>query len=147
MGVAVIMSMAFTMAMIVSVVMVVSGMTMTMTVVMSVVMIVRCMTMRGMAVRMATMIVTCVRVSKSQQTNHVDQETECADNQQLLDVAKLSSLHHAFNGLPYELHTDKHEENTIAKSGQHVELAPAIRLFWTGRPLACHRRSKTDHEC
>lgn len=98
-----------------------------------------------MAVRMSV-IVASVCMTKCEEADHVDQEAERAHDKQLCNMCQAVSLDYALNSLPHELHTDQHEEDTIAEAGKRIKFAPSIRLVRAGWPLRCDGSAKTNNE-
>jgi len=60
-------------------------------------------------------------------------------------VSKFFAFNNPFDGLPNELNTDKHQEYTITKPSQSVELSPAKWLVDTGRPFTGYSCTEADH--
>lgn len=90
------------------------------------------------------MIVPMVSMPESEQPDHVDQKPKRTHDKQLLDTAKLPTLHHAFGSLPDEFHADQHKEDSVSESRERVEFAPAIGHFGASRPLGGDSGAKTD---
>ena len=112
-------------------------------VIMSVVMI--------MAVRMSvpvivSMIVPMMRMSERHQADHIDSKAQCTDNQELLHSSELPAFHDALHCFPNKLYTDQHEEHTVTKPGQCVQLSPAIWHLWARGPLACYCGRQADNQ-
>ena len=92
------------------------------------------------------MIMSSMSVSESKKAHHINEESQHAHHKQLLNVAELGALYNALDGFPNKFDANKHQEDTIAKAGESIELAPSIRFFGAGRPLRCYRRSQTDNQ-
>lgn len=91
-------------------------------------------TVRVSTVRMA-MIVPMVSMSKGKETDHVDDESQSTDNKQLFNMPNLCLLSDSLKSLPCKLNAHQHQKYPIPKPRQCVELAPAVRSFWTCRPF------------
>jgi hypothetical protein len=87
-----------------------------------------------------------VRVSKGEQSNHVHQKSKGADDEQFLYMADLLLFDDTFHGLPHKFDADKHQEDSIAKARQGVELPPSIRPVRAGGPLRCDCGTQADNE-
>ena len=105
-----------------------------------------------MVVSMAmTMVVpvamaVAVTVFKTKDTDEIDSQAKRTDDEELRRTTEVRPSKKALNCFVNDFDADKHQEYTISKASQGVDLAITVRKFDAWRPFAHHGCTYTHQQ-
>ena len=108
--------------------------------------VVRMVSRMAVSVAMAVAVTVAVTVFKTKDTNKVDSQAKRTDDEKLRRTTEVRTSKKTLNCFVNDFNADKHQEYTISKASQGVDLAITVRKFDAWRPFAHHGCTYTHQQ-
>src|SRR4051812_17630044 len=97
----------------------------------------------GMAMRATMRVTVMMSMLKRHYANQVYKQPDRADNEKLSHSVHFHGFNQSLYCLTHNLQTNKHQKDSVCKTGKCIDFSKTIREFSARWPLAHYRRTET----